>query len=141
MDAPSLTPSRFLEGFVARLVLDGVHTLWPQRPEEQRGFAAVHRAIASEAEGIDIDALGDWERDLIHLQAEFAPSNVHSYDQLVYRLTELQTSVLNNPNHHYRDLPLNVSPPYAEWLLGRYQERERRLIESAAEGFRRATGR
>lgn len=141
MDAPSFTPSRFLEGFVARLVLDGVHTIWPQRPEEQRGFAAVHRVLEKAAEGVDLDALSDWDRDVIHLRAAFAPSCVHSYDQMAYQLAELQTSVLNNPNHHYRDLPLNVSPPYAEWLLGRYRPRERQLIEAAASGFREATER
>ena len=139
----SLTPSAFVRALVSALRLDGVTVLQPKSAADRRGFRAVVRAIAQQAESLRRGAEQDGAarqryREIVRLRNRLRPSNSGAFDAIEALLRDLQTSLLLHPNYEYERMPIDFDKAYARSLLSDLDDESQALVRRAAEDFRLA---
>ena len=128
------TASDFCKAFLSQLVLVGDRVLEPKSPAERRGFGKIVTVLGEAALAAQGGDRG-WYKQIVRLRNSLQPSNNGSFETIETLLRDLQTSSVKHPNPKYEHLTIEVSPAFAQALLGALDERERRLVVDAAKAF------
>ena len=127
----------FARGFVAALVIDGVKSIQPKHPDDQR---QLHRmwgfigAMASELAEQDVNE--DWFMQVVSLKNDLAPGTMGAFETLETALRDLQLSFTACGNPTYEDISFTISKPFAESELERMSEEEQHVVLEAVKAFR-----
>ena len=132
-----LPVDRFVEAFVAGLVVEGVRQIAPKAPSARRGFIAVVALLDSqikrfEREGLPWGEIWPWVQTVNRLRL----SSLNGVENWEHQLRAAQGVHTQVPNFTYERVSLAIDPVTAQGELKKLNPDQQSLIKAAVERFR-----
>ncbi|MBP9757188.1 MAG: hypothetical protein KBD06_01150 [Candidatus Pacebacteria bacterium] len=136
-EAPSI--DRFIDLFLAALVLRGKRAVWVRGNEAQEERRRMH-ALCDYLDGVvgaekDTPTNRDYLYFLVRLRNHVAPSNIGSFDNLQHSILSKMSTIVSVDLAYCYFYQIDLQAVTARDWLARADERIRKLVEEAADAY------